>query len=56
MIEILTPAELDRARDSGALVAEILQALRSRAAMGTNLLEINEWARVLIIEAGATSC
>ena len=56
MIEILTPAELDRARDSGALVAEILQALRSRAAIGTNLLEINEWARVLIIEAGATSC
>lgn len=56
MIEIRTPAEVDRARDSGALVAEILQALRSRASIGTNLLDINEWARTMIVEAGASSC
>ncbi|REE04356.1 type I methionyl aminopeptidase [Citricoccus nitrophenolicus] len=56
MIEILTPAELDRARDSGALVAEILRTLRNRALVGTNLLAIDEWARALIVEAGASSC
>ena len=31
MIEILSPAELDRARESGALVAHILQTLKDRA-------------------------
>ncbi|MFC7401872.1 type I methionyl aminopeptidase [Citricoccus sp. GCM10030269] len=56
MIEILTPAEVDRARESGALVADILQTMRSRATVGTNLLEINDWTREMIAEAGATSC
>ena len=41
MIEILSPAELDRARESGALVAHILQTLKDRATVGTNLLEID---------------
>ena len=31
MIEILTPAELTKARKTGALVADILQALKSRS-------------------------
>lgn len=56
MIEILTPAELVRARSTGRLVAEILQELASRSAVGTNLLEINSWARELILAAGAESC
>jgi methionyl aminopeptidase len=56
MIEILSRAELRRASETGALVAEILQALRSRSAVGTNLLEIDGWARELIVEAGAVSC
>jgi methionyl aminopeptidase len=56
MIEILTPAEIDRARRTGALVANILYALKDRAVVGTNLLEIDRWAKAMIVEAGATSC
>ena len=56
MIEILSSAQLARAKDTGALVADILQSLRSRATVGTNLLEIDQWARAMIEEAGAESC
>ena len=56
MIEILSPAKLARAEDTGRLVADILQALRGRSTVGTNLLEIDGWARALIEEAGAQSC
>lgn len=56
MIEILNPAELHRARETGVLVAEVLQTLRRRVRVGTNLLEIDQWAASLIREAGATSC
>jgi len=56
MIEILNPAELALARRSGALVADILQALKSRSTVGTNLLDIDRWANQLILEAGAESC
>ncbi len=56
MIEILNPAELPRARAAGALVAGILQSLRVRCEVGTNLLDVDRWARALIEEAGAVSC
>ncbi|GHJ07572.1 methionine aminopeptidase [Micromonospora humidisoli] len=56
MIEILSPTDVRRARDTGALVAEILQTLRSRSVVGTNLLEIDAWAQRMIVDAGATSC
>jgi methionyl aminopeptidase len=56
MIEILSSAELVRAKDSGALVADILQSVRSRATVGTNLLDIDTWTRTMIDEAGAQSC
>jgi methionyl aminopeptidase len=56
MIEILNDAELSRARRAGALVADILQSLRARSAVGTNLLEIDRWAKAMIEEAGAESC
>ncbi len=56
MIEILSPAEVLRAQDTGALVAEILQTLRSRTRVGTNLLEIDRWAQAMIASAGAQSC
>jgi methionyl aminopeptidase len=56
MIELLNAAELARARVSGALVADILQSLRSRSAVGTNLLDIDRWAQAMINEAGALSC
>ncbi|MBW4701448.1 type I methionyl aminopeptidase [Micromonospora sp. RL09-050-HVF-A] len=56
MIEILNPADLLRARDTGALVADILRTLKSRSVVGTNLLEIDRWAHQMIVEAGAQSC
>lgn len=56
MIEILTPAQLDRARATGALVGSILQSLRERVSVGTNLLDIDRWAQAMIVDAGAESC
>jgi methionyl aminopeptidase len=56
MIEILNPGQLSRAKVTGALVGHILKTLRSKADVGTNLLEIDAWAREMIEEAGAESC
>ncbi|MEV6369037.1 type I methionyl aminopeptidase [Micromonospora musae] len=56
MIELLNPTDLPRARETGALVAEILQTLKGRSTVGTNLLEIDRWAQAMIVEAGAQSC
>ena len=56
MIEILNRSELARAKVTGALVADILRALRSRTTVGTNLLDIDRWAEAMIVEAGAQSC
>ncbi|TYB39585.1 type I methionyl aminopeptidase [Micromonospora sp. AP08] len=56
MIEILDPTELPRAREAGALVAQILRTLRSRCEVGTNLRDIDRWAQAMITEAGAQSC
>lgn len=56
MIEVLTSAQLDRAREAGALVGRILLALKERAVVGVNLLDIDRWARQMIEDAGAESC
>lgn len=56
MIEILSPTQLPRAREAGALVADILQTLKSRSAVGTNLQDIDQWAQAMIVDAGALSC
>ena len=52
MIQILNATEIARARETGALVAEILQTLKGRCTVGTNLLDVDEWARSMIVEAG----
>ena len=56
MIEILTPREVAAARPAGRFVATVLATLRDRVDPGTNLLEIDAWARDLIARAGAVSC
>ncbi|MEV0261560.1 type I methionyl aminopeptidase [Streptomyces sp. NPDC050617] len=56
MIEILSRPQLDRARETGALVGHILQTLKGRSAVGVNLLDIDQWAKEMITEAGAQSC
>ncbi|QDZ14027.1 type I methionyl aminopeptidase [Humibacter ginsenosidimutans] len=56
MIEVLSEAEVRRAHHTGRLVAGILQTMKARAVVGTNLLEIDEWTAELIRDAGAQSC
>jgi methionyl aminopeptidase len=56
VIEILSPTQLTRAKHTGALVAGILQTLKSRSTVGTNLEDIDRWAHEMILEAGAESC
>jgi methionyl aminopeptidase len=56
MIEILNSSELARARETGALVAHILHTLKSRATVGTNLLDLDRWTAAMITEGGAQSC
>src|ERR1700709_900613 len=56
MIEILDPTDLPRAREAGALVADILQTLKSRSAVGTNLQDIDRWGETMIVGAGALVC
>jgi methionyl aminopeptidase len=56
MIEILNDTEVARAKITGALVADILQTMKTRSAVGTNLLEIDGWTRDMIVAAGAESC
>lgn len=56
MIEILDAEQLRRARATGALVGGILRELKARAVVGTNLLDIDRWARTMIADAGAQSC
>jgi len=56
VIELLGPAELHRAYASGAFVGDVLRRLRDRTTVGTNLLQIDDWAAQLIADAGAVSC
>jgi methionyl aminopeptidase len=56
VIELLSPAELSRARVTGALVADILQTMKDSCTVGTNLLDIDRWTREMIVDAGAESC
>ena len=56
MIEYRTPTEIDEMRPAGRFVSEVLDALVERAAVGVNLLELDELAHQMIRERGATSC
>ncbi|MGO2749239.1 MAG: type I methionyl aminopeptidase [Pseudoclavibacter sp.] len=56
MIEILNDTELARAAVTGQLVGTILQDLKSRIGVGTNLLEVDRWAKAMIHDADASSC
>lgn len=56
MIEILNPRQIERARVTGRIVGDILATIRQRCRVGTNLLDIDDWAREMILAAGAESC
>lgn len=56
MIELKSPREIEAMRPAGRFVAEVLTALKEKAAVGVNLLELDELAHDMIRRAGATSC
>ncbi|WP_277682329.1 type I methionyl aminopeptidase [Saccharomonospora azurea] len=56
MIELKSPAEIERMRTTGAFVARVLADLRVKAAVGVNLLDLEHHTRTMIRERGAESC
>jgi methionyl aminopeptidase len=56
VIELRTPAQIEQMRPAGRFVADVLLALRDKAAVGVNLLELDELAHRMIRERGAESC
>ena len=55
MIELRTPGEIDAMRAAGAVVAQMLAAVRAAAGPGVRLSELDEVARDVLAAAGATS-
>jgi methionyl aminopeptidase len=56
VIELKSPAEIERMRVTGGFVAQVLAELAKRAEPGVNLLDLEQHARVMIRERGAQSC
>ncbi|GAA2237656.1 type I methionyl aminopeptidase [Promicromonospora sukumoe] len=56
MIELRTPREIEEMRPAGRFVADVLLAVREAAAVGVNLLELDEIAHKMIRDQGAESC
>jgi methionyl aminopeptidase len=56
VIELKTPAEIERMHVTGQFVARVLTELSELAAVGVNLLELENHARQRIHERGAVSC
>ncbi|MDD7939706.1 type I methionyl aminopeptidase [Actinomycetospora lutea] len=56
MIELKTPAEIERMHEAGRFVAHVLTELGERALVGVNLLDLEQHARRLIRAHGAESC
>lgn len=48
MLELKTPDEIEKMRTTGAFIAELLDDLQGRAAVGVNLLDLELRARQLI--------
>ena len=56
MIELRTPAEIERMRAAGEFVASVLTATAAASTVGTNLLTIDKLAHEMIRKRGAESC
>lgn len=56
MIELRSPAEIEQMRPAGEFVASVITALAEHAAVGVNLLELDDLAHNLIRARGAKSC
>jgi methionyl aminopeptidase len=55
VVELKSRAEIDAIRAAGKVVAEILTVARAQAAPGVTLRELDEAARAVLKDAGATS-
>ncbi|WP_432133799.1 MULTISPECIES: type I methionyl aminopeptidase [unclassified Streptomyces] len=55
MVELKTDASIDAMHEAGQVVARALTAVRDAADVGVSLLELDEVARSVLREAGATS-
>jgi hypothetical protein len=55
VVEIKTAAEVQAMRAAGQVVAQILAAVRTEAKAGTRTADLDEAARGVLAEAGATS-
>ncbi|MEU7691722.1 type I methionyl aminopeptidase [Microbispora hainanensis] len=55
MVEIKSDAALDAMREAGRVVARTLDAVRKAAAIGVRLTDLDETARAVLREAGASS-
>jgi methionyl aminopeptidase len=56
VIELRTPAEIERMKPAGRFVADVLVRLEQAADVGVNLLELDALAHEMIRERGAESC
>ncbi|MDQ7909653.1 type I methionyl aminopeptidase [Phytohabitans sp. ZYX-F-186] len=56
MIELKTPAEIERMHVAGRFVAEVLAEVGRLADVGVNLLDLEHHARGMIKDRGAESC
>jgi methionyl aminopeptidase len=55
VVELKAPGEIEAMRAAGAVVAAVLDAVRRHAAVGVRLAELDEVARSVLKDAGATS-
>jgi hypothetical protein len=55
VIELRTSGELDAMRAAGAVVADMLAAVRAAAVPGVRLTQLDQVARDVLADAGATS-
>jgi len=55
VVELKTPGEIEAIRAAGKVVARVLDTARAHAAPGVTLKELDEAAREILKEAGATS-
>ncbi|WP_349270290.1 methionine aminopeptidase [Mycolicibacterium parafortuitum] len=56
MIELKTPAEIDKMAVTGEFVAQTLATLAGVAEPGVNVLDLEQRARTLVADRGAVSC
>jgi methionyl aminopeptidase len=56
LIELKSPAEIERMHVTGQFVGQVLEELSTVAAVGVNLLDLELHARRMIKERGAESC